>query len=133
MGELLGALKIAEIGPWGLLILLLVGFFVALQRGTLVTGKLHDEQLTDLRASHDVKLTDLRASYEGRLQDLRDSHSREMSTERARGDDWKAAFDSADARADLTSEQVRELVDQGRTFTHFIEAVRGMVDRGGQT
>lgn len=63
----------------------------------------------------------------GRLIPSR-THERELIEARKRGDDWKAAHDIQDARADMQAAQIGELLELGRTMYALI---RAMQDAGG--
>jgi hypothetical protein len=58
------------------------------------------------------------------------THNRELEQANRRGDDWKAAFDAADARNDAQQEQIGELLELARTSNALIQALHQTAQRG---
>lgn len=58
------------------------------------------------------------------LDDVRADRDARIAEERARGDEWRAAAQAQDARNDLLSQQVAQLLDTARTTNALIEGLR---------
>ena len=58
------------------------------------------------------------------VDDLRKDRDARLAEERARGDEWRAAAQAQDARNDLLSQQVAQLLDTARTTNALIEGLR---------
>lgn len=58
------------------------------------------------------------------VDDVRADRDARLAEARARGDEWRAAAQTQDARNDLLSEQVAQLLDATRTTNALIEGLR---------
>jgi hypothetical protein len=58
------------------------------------------------------------------LEDVRLDRDERIAEERKRGDEWRAAAQAQDARNDLLSQQVSQLLDAARTTNSLIEGLR---------
>ncbi len=58
------------------------------------------------------------------LEDVRTDRDARLAEEKARGDEWRAAAQTQDARNDLLSQQVGQLLDAARTTNALIEGLR---------
>jgi hypothetical protein len=58
------------------------------------------------------------------LDDVRTDRDARLAEEKARGDEWRAAAQIQDARNDLLSQQVGQLLDAARTTNSLIEGLR---------
>lgn len=55
--------------------------------------------------------------------------NREVEQERRRGDDWKAAYDVQDARADVQAAQLVELLELARTMHAVMQGMQSAAGR----
>lgn len=55
--------------------------------------------------------------------------NRELEQANKRGDDWKAAYDASDARADAQAVQIGELLELARTANALIQAMQVAASR----
>ena len=117
MGDLLGSVPLAALNGIGV-VGLVVLFAIALTRGWLVTGSSHTEAMAAKDQEFDRMVT------------LKDGTIERLKGEK---DDWRDAYRASDARGDVLAENVKDLVVEHRTFNHFMESVREVVNRGGQS
>lgn len=124
MADLLGGLSAEVLNGIGV-VTLAVLFVVALARGWLVTGTSHAETIT----AHGEAIAAKDREFD-RMVTLKDGTIERLKGEK---DDWRDAYRAADSRGDVLAEQVKELVVEHRTFNHFMESMREVVNRGGDT
>ena len=126
MGELLGTLSTEALNSIGV-VALIVLLGVALVREWLVVGSTHRRELT----ARDLQFERMVASKN--LEFDRMVTAKDATIDRIKGekDDWRDTARASDARGDVLSEQVRDLVQEHRTFNHFMESMNDVVNRGG--
>lgn len=117
MGELLGSVTPAALNGIGV-VALVVLFAVAVTRGWLVTGSAHTEAMNAKDTEFDRMVT------------LKDGTIERLKGEK---DDWRDAYRASDARGDVQSDLLKDVVTELRAFNRFMEALRSVVDRGGST
>lgn len=122
VSALAGKVAIAA-GPWAVALSLLLGLLVAFSKEIIVTGKARDRlaaayeaQILRIREDHAAENARLAALNEGRLGE---SLKREQ--------DWRAAFERSEERADLLAGQVEKLMVYAQTTDQFLRAL----PRGG--
>lgn len=116
MGDLLGSVSTEALNGIGV-VALVVLFAVAVAREWLVVGGTHRDALASKDREFDRMVT------------LKDATIERLKGEK---DDWRDAYRASDARGDVLSEQVRDLVAEHRTFNHFMQSMTEVVSRGGQ-
>ncbi len=117
MADLLGGLTTSALNGIGVVTLVVI-FGFAIARGWLVVGGTHQREI-------DAKNLEFE-----RMVTLKDGTIERLKGEK---DDWRDAYRAADSRGDVLAEQVKELVIEHRTFNHFMESMREVVNRGGGT
>jgi len=92
---------VRDAGAFGLLLLTIVG---------IMTGRLVPRRvLDDVRTDRDARLAE---------KDV------VIAAERERGDQWRAATQAQDARNDLQTQQITQLVDTMRTMNALLDGMR---------
>jgi len=92
---------VRDAGAFGLLLLTIVGILT----GRLIPRKVLD----DVRADRDARLAE---------------RDKVIAAERERGDQWRAATQAQDARNDLQTQQITQLVDTMRTMNALLDGMR---------
>ena len=103
---------LTTVGPWGLLILVVASVLTAFIKGALVSSGRVDRQVEALTSQHTSQLVELRAIWEARLNEGRQ-----------REQDWRAAFERSEDRADLLAGQVEQLGVYARTADQLLRAL----------
>jgi hypothetical protein len=114
---------LATVGPWGLLILTVAAVLTAFIKGALVSGSSvertearYQAELTRITTAGETERTRLVALWEARLNESRQ-----------REQDWRAAFERSEERADLLASQTEKLMTYAQTTDQFLRSL----PRGG--
>ncbi len=110
---------LATLGPWGLLITAVATILIAFIKGGLVSGtqvkaaeERYQKELDRLTTSGEAERARLVTLWEARLKE---SHTREQ--------DWRAAFQGSEERADLLAGQVDKLMTYAQTADQLLRSI----------
>lgn len=131
----------------GLLSVALLGFLAAVSRGLLVPRS----HVTDVQAAADKRAAFAEVTAEKRIAEVRDDRDERIANTLAvteariaetlassdgriadvssQRDDWREAFRASDARADVLSTQVSQVVEGQRAVVSFIQSVSRVAGR----
>lgn len=113
-----GAEVVGATALGGMLVAIIGLVLRSLVNGDLITRSQHEREMT----AADKKYAD--------MVELKNATIERLLGEK---NDWRDTAHTSDARGDVLAEQVKELVSEHRTFSHFMESMRDVVTRGGQS
>lgn len=125
-------LGLIDVGAGGVVVFavlaILRGWIVP--RSVLVEAqRVSDARVVETQRVADDRVVEAQRVADGRTADILRVAAEQRSDARAETADWREAFRVSDARADLLSAQVAELVTQGRTSVHVLQSLTSVAQR----